>query len=274
VDPGDEVIVLEPFYENFLGAITLAGGVPKFVPLSPPDWRLDSRALAAAAGPRTRAIVLNTPSNPTGRMLSLEELNEIAGVCERWGVTVISDEVYSGLVFDGRVHVSVADVPRIRPYAIVVGSLSKSLAISGWRLGYLRAEAPYTQVLRRVHEVSTNGAAAPLQYGVGGAGVLRGDWWNPAAELAVRRDRMQSTLRKMGLRFWPADGGCFLFADISAVTDTDAHEYVRQLLDERAVLLVPGTGFFADPDRGRGYVRVAFNRALDILDAADRNLLA
>ncbi|MBV9445320.1 MAG: pyridoxal phosphate-dependent aminotransferase [Streptosporangiaceae bacterium] len=274
VDPGDEVIVLEPFYENFLGAITLAGGLPRFVPLTPPDWRLDSRALTAAFGPRTRAIVLNTPSNPTGRTLSFEELNEIAEACERWGVTVISDEVYAGLVFDGRVHLSIADIPRMRPYGIVVGSLSKSLAISGWRLGFLRAGPRRTQLLRRVHEVTTNGAAAPLQYGASQAGVLRGDWWDPASELVRCRDRMQRTLRAMGLQCSTPDGGCFLLAGISAVTGAGAPEYVRQLLDERAVLVVPGTGFFADPARGRAYIRVAFNRAPDVLDAADRNLLA
>jgi aminotransferase len=207
-------------------------------------------------------------------MLSFEELNDIAEVCERWGVTVISDEVYSGLVFDGRVHLSVADVPRIRPYGIICGSLSKSLAVSGWRLGYLRAPAPYTQALRRVHEVTTNGTAAPLQFGVSRAGVLSGDWWNPAAELAARRDQVQDMLAAMGLRFRTADGGCFLFADISPVTAAGAHQYVRQLLDERAVLLVPGPSFFADSDRGRGYVRVAFNRTPDVLDAAARNLLS
>jgi N-succinyldiaminopimelate aminotransferase len=273
VDPGDEVIVLEPFYENFLGAIAIAGGVPRFVPLRAPDWSLDPQALAAAFGPRTRAILLNTPSNPTGRMLTFDELNDIAELCERWNVTVISDEVYSTLVFDGKVHVSIADLPRARPYSIVIGSLSKNLAISGWRVGYLRAQAECTQVLRRVHEVTTNGTAAPLQHGIARAGVLRGQWWHPAAELATRRDRMQHILDRLGLVFWPADGGCFLLADITGVTDADAHSYVRQLLDERAVLVVPGTAFFADADRGRRYIRVAFNRALDTLDAAERHLL-
>jgi aminotransferase len=274
VNPGDEVIILEPFYENFVGAITLAEGVPRPVPLRRPDWSLDLPALAAAFGPRTRAIILNTPSNPTGRMLALEELDEIAELCERWDTTVISDEVYARLVFDDRVHLSVADVPRLRPNSIVVGSLSKSLAVSGWRLGYLRAEPEYTRVLRRVHEATTNGTAAPLQYAAGRAAVLTGEWWRPAPELAARRDLAQDILREVGLGFWPADGGCFLLADISSVTDSDCHTYVRTLLDDRAVLLVPGTGFFADPADGRRYVRIAFNRTHETLQTAARHLLS
>ncbi len=274
VNPGDEVIILEPFYENFVGAIALAEGVPRPVPLRRPDWSLDLAALAAAFGPRTRAIVLNTPSNPTGRMLNLQELDAIAELCERWDTTVISDEVYARLVFDDRAHLSVADVPRMRPYSIVIDSLSKSLAVSGWRLGYLRAAPQYTSVLRRVHESTTNGTAAPLQYAAGRAGALNGGWWRPAPGLAARRDLAQDILRQVGLDFWPAEGGCFLLADISAVTDTDCHTYVRGLLDERAVLMVPGTGFFADPATGSRYVRIAFNRTEETLQAAARHLLS
>ncbi|AGL19074.1 pyridoxal phosphate-dependent aminotransferase [Actinoplanes sp. N902-109] len=273
VDPGDEVIVLEPYYENFIGAITLAGGVPRPVPLHRPDWRLDPVALAAAFGPRTRAVILNTPSNPTGRMLTLEELDEIAELCECWDTTVISDEVYARLVFDDRIHLSVADVPRLRPRSIVVGSLSKSVAVSGWRLGYLRAAPEYTRVLRRVHEVTTNGTAAPLQYAAGHAAVLTAEWWHPATELAARRDMAVDMLRAAGLDCRPAEGGCFLLADISGITGADCHTYVRDLLDERAVLMVPGTAFFADPADGHRYVRVAFNRTQDTLRTAARHLL-
>ncbi|MEV4638759.1 aminotransferase class I/II-fold pyridoxal phosphate-dependent enzyme [Actinoplanes sp. NPDC049548] len=272
VDPGDEVVILEPFYENFVNAIALAGGVPRVVSLRAPHWRLDAAELAEAFGPRTRALIVNSPSNPTGRMLTLEELDEIARLCERWDVTVISDEVYAGLVFDGRNHLSVMDVPGLRDRSIVIGSLSKSLAVSGWRLGYLRAEARRTDVLRRVHEVTSNGAAAPLQFAAGHAGLVAGERWRPAIDLAARRDVAQQIFGDLGFTFQPAEGGCFLLADISAVTAADCRDYVRRLLEESAVLVVPATPFFADPERGSRYVRIAFNRTLDTLRAAERNL--
>jgi aminotransferase len=273
IDPGDEVIVLEPFYENFLSAIALAGGVPRVVALRPPDWTWDPADLAAAFGPRTRAIMVNTPANPTGRVLDRAELDEIATLCSRWGVTVISDEVYSGLLFDDRTHVSVADVEALDPYSIVIGSLSKGAAVSGWRLGYLRADPARTAVLRRVHETTTNGTGAPLQRAAGAVGLPGAPWWRPAPGLAERRNVAQRILHDMGLTFRPADGGCFLLADISGVTSEDSTTYVRCLLAERNVLLVPGGGFFADRARGRAYVRMAFNRPMETLDAAARALV-
>ncbi|MGW7531811.1 pyridoxal phosphate-dependent aminotransferase [Amycolatopsis sp. NPDC054798] len=272
VDPGDEVVLLEPFYEIFADAVALAGGTPRIVRLRPGDWSWDPGELAAAFGPRTRAVMLNSPSNPTGRMFTAEELDEIGTHVERWGVTVISDECYAGLTFDGREHVSAADRLSLRQHSIVVGSLSKNLAISGWRVGYLRADAERTAVLRRVHEVTTNGTAAPLQRAVGSSGILGSSEWDPAAGLAQRRDLVQQMLRDLGLTFRPADGGCFVFADISDATELDSPAYCRQLLDHNGVLVVPGTAFFSDLDRGRRYVRVAFNRSLQTIRAASEQL--
>jgi N-succinyldiaminopimelate aminotransferase len=274
IDPGDEVVLLEPFYENFRNAVTIAGGVPRIVPLRPPDWAWDPAELAAAFGPRTRAIILNSPSNPTGRLLRRDELAEVAELCARWGATVISDEVYSGLVYGDRPHVSVADLPQLRGRAIVVGSLSKNLAVSGWRLGFLRADPAITSVLRRVHEVTTNGTGAPLQFAVGHTDVLDGDGWRPAPDMAVRRNIAQQMLKAMGLWARPAEGGCFLLADISPITDDDCHSYARDLLDTRSVLVVPGTAFFANAYRGRSYIRVAFNRSVETLTSAARQLLS
>ena len=272
IDPGDEVVIFEPFYEYFASTLALAGGIPRVVPLRGPDWRWDAGEIAAAFGPRTRAVIVNTPANPTGRMLTATELAEIGEHAERWGATVISDETYADLVFDGRRHVSVADVPGLRSRGIVIGSLSKSMAISGWRLGYLRADAERTKVLRRVHEVTTNGAAAPLQLAVASSGIIGEPGWKPATGLAHRRDLVQRMLHDLGLAFHPAEGGCFVLADISAVTGLDCHAYCRQLLQQRGVLVVPGTAFFTDPLRGRRYVRVAFNRSLETIRAAGERL--
>ncbi|ONI88319.1 aminotransferase class I/II [Actinosynnema sp. ALI-1.44] len=273
VDPGDEVVVFEPFFENFLGAITMAGGIPKFVRLRPPGWSYDSAELRAAFGPRTRVVLTNTPSNPTGKMLQAREWAEIAELCQRWDVTVVSDEVYSSFAFDGRPHVSAADVPGLRDRNVVIGSLSKSHAVSGWRLGYLRADATRTQVFRRVHEITTNGTAAPLQIAAAQAGLFTGNRWNPAGTLAARRDAVQSIFTRLGLDCVPAQGGCFFLAGISAVTRDDCETYVHRLLRESGVLLVPGCSFFADEADGRQFVRIAFNRSLETVQAAERKLL-
>lgn len=273
IDPGDEVVLLEPFYEGFAGAVLLAGGVPRVVRLQPPDWRWDSSELAAAFGPRTRAVLLNSPANPTGRAFGHDELAEFAVHADRWNTTVISDEVYADIVFDGRPRLTVANVPGLAERSIVIGSLSKSLAISGWRLGFLRADAARTQVLRRVHEVTTQGAASPFQRAVARYDGPADPRQSPALGLQERRDRLQRTLRNFGWDFHPSEGGCFLLADTHAEGDLTSDEYCKRLLRERSVLVVPGTPFFADPIRARRYVRVAFNRTFATLEAAAKNLL-
>jgi N-succinyldiaminopimelate aminotransferase len=273
IDPADEVVLLEPFYEGFAAAVALAGGIPRVVTLRPPDWRWDPGELAAAFGPRTRALLLNSPANPTGRTFGARELAELAELAARWDVTVISDEVYADLTFDGRPRLSAADVPGLAERSVVIGSLSKNLAISGWRLGYLRADAERTRFLRRVHEVTTQGAAAPFQRAVAQSAALADQSWDPATGLQERRDHLQRTLRAFGLRFHPSEGGCFLLADISAVSDLDSEAYCRWLVEQHGVLVVPGTPFFADPGRGGRYVRVAFNRTFATLDAAAAQLL-
>jgi aminotransferase len=269
VDPGDEVVLLTPGYEQFTAAVGLVGASPRFVPLYAPEWRFDPTELAAAFTPRTRAIVLNSPSNPTGRVLGHQELACIAELCERWNTTVISDEVYSTFVFDGRRHVSVTEVPGLAERSIVIGSFSKSHAVSGWRLGFLRADPARTEVLRRVHELTTNGTAAPLQVAVGRASTAV-DLPAIAAEMGRRRDLAREIFSGTGMKFGPVEGGCFLFADITPLTGgrQDCTRFVRELLERAGVLLVPGTPFFDDPARGEQYVRIAFNRRTETLREA------
>jgi N-succinyldiaminopimelate aminotransferase len=272
IDPGDEVVLFEPFYEGFHSAVRLAGGIARTVRLHRPAWRWDSAELAAAFGPRTRAILLNTPANPTGRALSAGELAEIAFHAERWGVTVISDEVYADLVFDGRKHVSVAHVPGLVQRSIVIGSLSKWLAVSGWRLGFVRADAERTRALRKVHETMTMGTAGPLQLAVARSAALADPAWDPASGMAERRDLLQRALCDFGFDFYPSQGGCFVLADISGVSHRGSEDYCRWLVREHGVLVVPGTPFFDDPADGAPYVRVAFNRTLATIQAAAENL--
>ncbi|SFB04785.1 aminotransferase [Amycolatopsis marina] len=271
VDPGDEVIVLEPSYENFLGGIALAGGRPRYVRVGA-DWRIDPDVLAAAFGSRTRAIVLNTPNNPTGHVLSREELGVVARLCERWDTTVISDEVYSTYVFDGREHISVADDPALRARSIVIGSLSKSHAISGWRMGFLRANAAITEVLRQVHIATTAGGAGPLQRAVAEAGVLRSGDWNPAAQMQRNRDRVVAMFSRLGLRCSVPEGGCYVMADIRPFTDQTSDKFAHRLLVHGGVVVAPGQFFFGAGVGGDDFIRIAFNRPDDTLDEAERRL--
>ncbi|NGO71695.1 pyridoxal phosphate-dependent aminotransferase [Streptomyces boncukensis] len=275
VDPGDQVIVLTPGFDQFTGAIRLAGATPRFVPLHAPEWRHDPAELAAAFTSRTRAIVLNTPGNPTGRVLSREELDGIAELCERWNVTAICDEVYADFVFDGRRHLSVAEVPGLAERSIVVGSLSKSHAISGWRLGFLRADRARTEALGRVHQLTTLGTAAPLQAAAGRAAHAV-DPAVAAEEMAARRDLTQEIFSRMGMKFAPVEGGCYLFADIGPITGgrQECMPFIRELRARTGVLLAPGTAFFADPSGGEQHVRIAFNRPIETLRATGRQLTA
>lgn len=275
VDPGDEVVLLDPGYEQFKAAITLAGAVPRFVPLHAPGWRFDPAALAAAFTPRTRAVLLNSPGNPTGRVLDRQELDQVAELAERWDTTVICDEVYSNFVFDGRVLTSITEVPGLAGRSIVVGSLSKSYAISGWRLGFLRADAARTEALRRVHELTTNGAAAPLQVAVGLA-ALSADLKTAGKEMERRRDLALEIFTGMGMKITPAEGGCFLLADVSPLTGglSDSRAFTLELLDTTGVLVVPAGPSFAVPAHGEQYVRIAFNRQAELLHEVGRRIRA
>ena len=270
VDPGDEVVVLEPFYENFLGAIALCGGVPRLVRLRAPDWRWDPDELAGAFGPRTRAVLVNSPGNPTGHVLGPAELAELAGLAQRWDAVVVSDETYATYAFDGRRHVCAAEVEQLRNRSIVVGSLSKSHAISGWRLGYLRAHPALTTALRALHVATTGGTAGPLQRAAARAAAA------PTADavriMAQRRDQAVSIFERLDFDCAAPEGGCYLMAGIERLTDTGSVEFSRELLHRAGVLTVPAGIFYGDPGAGDRHVRIAFNRPADVLAEADRRL--
>ncbi|EIE98995.1 pyridoxal phosphate-dependent aminotransferase [Saccharomonospora glauca] len=272
IDPGDEVVIFDPYYDNFLGSLALAGAIPRFVPLRAPEWRFDPAELAAAFTPRTKAVLLNTPHNPTGRVLDREELDHLAALCEKWGALVISDEVYSAYTYDDHTHVSLADVPALAQRSIVVGSLSKSHALSGWRMGFLRAAPEHTRVLRQVHIAVTGGTAAPLQRAVVNSGVLEPGAWRPADELQKARDRVIEIFSGIGLKCCRPQGGCYVMADVRPVTNGDCHDFATALLDHAGVLVVPSTVLFAEPADGNAYVRIAFNKSETLIEEAARRI--
>nr|CTQ98923.1 Aspartate aminotransferase (EC 2.6.1.1) [Kibdelosporangium sp. MJ126-NF4] len=274
VDPGDEVVLFEPVYENFISAIALAGGVPRLVRGHPPRWRYDPAELRAAFGPRTKAIVLGTPNNPTGRMLSADELAEIGELCVRWNAVVLSDEIYSAFTFDGNRHVSAADIPELRDRCFVLGSLSKSHAVSGWRIGYLRAAPALTEVARQVHVAVCGGTAAPLQEAAAVAAAADPRFGLPADDLSHQRDRIVEMFTELGFDCMPPDGGCYLMANIRPYTAEDCETLAHRLVEEAGVLVAPGRYFHLAEGRGDDLVRIAFNRAPGLLDEVARRLSA
>ncbi|WP_338772973.1 pyridoxal phosphate-dependent aminotransferase [Nocardia vulneris] len=274
VDPGDEVVVLEPFYENFLGAIALSGGIPRFVRLRGPHWLPDPGELAAAFGPRTRAIILNSPGNPTGTVLPRALLEQVAVLCEKWDVTAVSDEVYAPFVYDHEHHCSVASVAGLAERSIVIGSLSKSHAVSGWRLGFLRARPPWTRLLRAVHVATTVCASTPLQHAAASV-ELFGPWLHEVvAEMRARRNQATALLREAGFRCAPPRGGCYILADTQAVSTSASPALAQTLAARCGVLIAPATAFYAQPADGNGHVRVAFNRSEATLAIARARLAA
>ncbi len=270
VEPGDEVIVFEPVYDNFLSAIALAGAIPRLISMHPPDWRYDAAELRAAFGPRTRAIIVCTPNNPTGHMLDPAEWADIAELCGRWNAVVISDEIYSAYVFGGHRHISASDIPALHGRSLVVGSLSKSHAICGWRIGYLRAGPILTAAARRVHIAVCGGTAAPLQEAVARAIASDPAFPRPATDLRAQRDRTIEIFDRLGFCCVPPDGGCYVMADITSFTDEDSEALTERLLRRAGVLVAPGRYFFLDDsDHRDAFVRIAFNRTLDLLDAVE-----
>jgi len=267
VQPGDEVVVLEPFFEAYALAIRLAGACPRFVRLHAPDWRWDPAELAAAFGPRTRAVIINSPHNPTGRVFSAAELSDVARLCVAWDSVIISDEVYTEFVADaGAAALPAAADPAA--VTVVLRSLSKSHALSGWRIGWVYAPPELTRIFRMVHETLLVGCAAPLQ--VAAADLLRKvPGWSDAERSALirKRLRLHEAVVAAGLSCPVPQGCAYLFARLPPNAPA-ASELVRRLASECHLLAAPGTLFFADQAAGERYLRLAYNKSDDVLDRA------
>ncbi|MCN9243550.1 pyridoxal phosphate-dependent aminotransferase [Streptomyces sp. RY43-2] len=256
-DPGDEVILPEPFYENYPGVIGLTGAVHRPVPLAGRDWRLDLDAVRAAITGRTRAVLLNTPHNPTGRAFDQAEVSGLLELCVEHDLVLITDEVYERYVYDGRTHVSPLGMPGTADHVIAVGSLSKSLHMSGWRVGYCVASPELTAGIRRVHERTTVGAARPLQQGVSAVGAA--DFIDDRALFQERRDHLVAYLETLGFDVRMPEGGWFVLAGSSGLA-ARSDKLVAELVETAGVLLAPGTSFFADRADGLNWVRTTFVR--------------
>jgi aspartate/methionine/tyrosine aminotransferase len=276
VDPGDEVIVFEPAYDAYGPDVAMAGGVVRAVPLAPPDWRFEPAALAAAFGPRTRALILNTPHNPTGKVFGRPELEVIAELCRRHDVVVVADEVYSELTF-GAPHLSIATLPGMFERTVTVDSMGKTFSVTGWKVGWAIAPPPLTAALRAVHQFVTFTNAAPFQEAL--ADVLplaAGDGYYAGlrADYARRRDLLTAALRGARLDPLPIDGAYFLLADLRPHGVADDLAFCRRLVTEGGVAAIPTSVFYADPAAAPPFARFCFAKSDQTLRAAATRLAA
>ena len=275
VNAGDEVILSQPFYENYWPDCVLAGATPRFAPVRPPHWKFDPDELAAAFNDRTKAIVLCNPNNPTGAVFTREDLEHVAALCRKWDVIAITDEIYEHLVYDGRSHVPIASLEGMADRSVTIGGMSKTYGVTGWRIGTMMASAPLTRVFRQVHDFVTIGAAAPLQQAGAVAYRLPRDYYTQlAADYQARRDRLCAALWRVGFEFDAPEGAYYIMAGINAFGVLDDVAFTSRLVREIGVAAVPGSSFFHDKDLGRQYIRFCFCKRAETLDAAADRLRA
>ena len=273
LDPGDEVIVFEPFYENYGPDAILSGAIPRYVTLHEPDWSIDPDELRAAVTPRTRAIVVNSPHNPTGKVFRRDELELIAGLCVERDLLAFTDDIYEHIVYSGE-HIPLATLPGMADRTVSINSMSKTYSVTGWRVGWVIASPLLSVGVRRAHDFLTVGAAAPLQQAaVVALGFPDGYYRDLVAGYQERRDAILPALAAAGFRNHEPAGAYYVMTDIRDLTDEDDVTFTRRLIAEPGIAGVPGSSFFSHPELGRTKVRFAFPKRLETLEAAAERLL-
>ena len=277
-NPGDEVVIFEPFYENYGPDAILSGARPRFVKLHPPaqgegEWTFDPGELRAAFNAYTKAIILNTPNNPTGKVFTRAELECIRDLCVEWNVLALTDEIYEHILYDGTKHISIATLDGMGERTVTINGMSKTYSVTGWRVGWAVAAPAITSAIRKVHDFLTVGAAAPLQEAGAVALSLPPSYYEKlAADYRVRRDVLLEGLRAAGFRCFVPRGAYYIMTDISAFGFQDDVAFTQHLVKEVGVAVVPGSSFYNNPKDGAQQVRFAFCKKLPTLEEAARRL--
>jgi N-succinyldiaminopimelate aminotransferase len=268
-EPDDEILAFDPTYDSYGAAAAMTGARLVPVPLHPPDWTFDPDELRAAITPRTRAILVNTPHNPTGRVLSRAELHDIAAVVQEHDLIAITDEVYEHLVFDSLEHIPLATLDGMRERTLTISSLGKTFSATGWKVGWATGPAPLVAGVRAAKQFMTFAGATPFQH-AGAAALRLGDGWYAAfaQDLQAKRDHICAGLAGAAFAVTPCQGTYFVNADVG----TDAAEFARELPHRSGVVAIPTSVFSAEPERLKPYLRFAFCKRLGVIDEAARRL--
>jgi aspartate/methionine/tyrosine aminotransferase len=275
---GDEVVIFEPFYENYGPDSILSGAKPRFVKLRPPDtddgeWTFDERELRAAFHSATKAIIVNTPNNPTGKVFSRAELEMIRDLCVEFNVLAITDEIYEHILYDDTQHISIASLDRMQKRTVTINGMSKTFSVTGWRVGWTVAQPAITNAIRKVHDFLTVGAPAPLQEAGAVALAMPPVYYKQLAEgYRKRRDRLIPALTEAGFRCFCPRGAYYVMTDIGGFGFADDIEFTKYLVKEIGVAAVPGSSFYRDPKDGARQVRFAFCKKDETLDEAAKRL--
>jgi aspartate/methionine/tyrosine aminotransferase len=273
-NPGDEVVIFEPFYENFGPDTLLCSANRRFVKLYPPDWKFDPEELRRAFSPRTKAIIINSPGNPTGQVFDRGQLQTIADLCQEFDALAITDEIYEHIIYDGAQHIPIMTLPGMRERSILINSMSKTYSVTGWRVGWVLANPDITESVRKVHDFLTVGAAAPLQEaGVVALGLPESYYTELAQHYTERRDLMLQMLERAGFRCSRPRGAYYVMADFSMLSKNDDDvTFTRHLIETVGVAAVPGSSFFGNPQDGVRFIRFCFPKKYGTLREAEERL--
>jgi aminotransferase len=274
INPGDEVVIFQPFYENYGPDALLTGAQPKWVNLKPPHWSFDPDELKAAFTSKTKAIIINTPNNPTGKVFTREELQLIADLCIKHNAIALSDEIYEYIQYTDRPHISIASLPGMAERTVTISGLSKTFSVTGWRLGYCVSPSSVTSGIRKAHDFLTVGAPHPLQV-AGAVAMGFGDayYQKLRTDYQRRRELFLPYLKEAGFEFDVPEGAYYVMTDIKPLGGTNDVEFVRQMIETVGVAGVPGSSFYNPKELGRTKVRFMFAKKDETLHAAGQRLL-
>lgn len=277
INPGDEIIVFEPFYENYGPDSILSGATPRYVTLNTPDWEFSFEELERTFNEKTKAIIINTPHNPTGKVFSKQELEEIARLCIKWDSYAVTDEIYEHILYDGEKHISLATVPGMKNRTITINSISKTYSVTGWRVGWAIADKLITERIRKVHDFLTVGAPTPFQHAAVVALSFNEEYYvNLQKHYAKARKLLYDILDKTGFKPYLPKGSYYIITEVDDLMNRmkidDDFTFSRKLIEVTGVATVPGSSFYSNPEKGRTQVRFCFCKKWDTLYAVEKVL--